>query len=470
MTKNKRKDKKQMKKAIISFAAILLAVILPLLSFSCVWAEPADSDTAVSTTDGTQNTDPDTEKPQTDITEFANGIELYCIDTQTTLLSKNSDLPCSPSSSTKLMSALVAYELISDIYEEVTVTKEMTSGTSGLIYGFSSGMVVTYNDLLTAMLVRNANDAALILSRTLTKDTDSFVELMNSKASELNMKNTRYTDPTGQKSSSQTTVGDMMKLLYAFADNSYLLALSGLSSTKLASTKVTIYSRNYFLSRYYNGGRSYLNSFVTGGIADESGETLLSVAFVRGYTYLSVVAGASKDDNNIYSYKITSELLDWASASFDYLTLIDTGTLICSIPVTMGDGADEVAVFPAKKVTRYLDIETDLSTAVSYTYTLDCKSLVAPVSFGDKVGTLVLYLNGEEIEVIDLVISADIPSSASDYLMSEIRAFLGGKLFKVTAITLVSVFVIYIITMAALRGQRRKKLILMSREKEGDNI
>ena len=453
-----------MKVKIISniFSLVLVAaLLLPLVGAF------ADNDTNGTTATG-NDTEPDKDEEQVDITNFARGIELYCIDTETTLYSKGKDIVCAPSSSAKLMSALVAHEKIADLSEEIHITKEMTSGTAGLIYGFSSGMTTTYNDLITAMLVRNANDAALIISRNVAENTESFVELMNAKAAALGMYDTKYANPTGQGSAGTTTVADMMTLLSAFSEDEYLLSFSGLSSTKLASTKVTIHSRNFFLSRYYNGGLSYLNSSIIGGIADEKGETLLSVAILGGYTYLAVVMGGTEDEEGIFSYRITSKLLQWGHDNFDYITLIDKGKVICSLPVSMGYGADEVAVFPARTVTRYLARDTDLDSAVSFTYTIDKKSLTAPVSFGEKVGSLTLFLDGEQIEVIDLVVASDIPSSSSDYMRSEFVKFIKSSFFRGLVITVISVCIVYILVMAIVKGQRKKRLQILASEKEGE--
>lgn len=458
--KYRKGQKMKSKLHIIAVILIIISFVLPSVYFS---ADP-DETSAVTGTDAPDKSEPE----KADITEFAEGIELYCVDTDTTLFTKNADAPCAASVSAKLMSALVAYDKVEDLEAEVKITSDMLKGKIALIYGFSSGMTTTYNDLITAMLVRNADDAALALSRAVSEELDTFVALMNEKAKELGMENTEYATPTGLGEGSRTTVRDMMKLLSVFSENDYLLSISGRSSIKLASTNVTIYNRNYLLSRYYNGGRSYLNSNIKGGMVDYTNTNLLTVAVVKGYTYLAVVTGGTSDEEGLFSYRIINELLEWGSTSFAYLTLIDRSTVICSMPVTLGYGADEVTVFPAKKVTRYLSKDTDLETAVSYTYTLDRESLTAPVSFGDKVGSLTLFLDGEELETVDLVIASDIPSSSSDYLILQVRTFMKSKSFIWVIIVPLALCVSYILGASIVRGQRRKKIKLMLEEQEGD--
>ena len=445
------------RKALAVFIAVLILILTPLFSY-------ADTDASGTLTRPVTSSGTSLEgenEPEIDIREFAKNAQIYCIDTDTVLYSKNADAPCAPLASAKLMCALVAFEQIPDLSAKVEISREMLAGVSGYVYGFSAGTETTYYDLIVSMLIRNANDSALILSRTVCGSTEEFVALMNTKARALGMDSTVYDNPTGLEGSSKTTVWDMILLLKEFSQNEELLKISGTSYTKLASTGVTVHSRNFFLSSYYNAGTSYINKQVLGGIATSSSDsldTLLTVAKSGSYTYLIALSEAQRTDECIYSYLITNELLSFGASSFEYKTLIDEGDLICSLPVKMGNGHDSVALFPARSVVRYLEKDTDLSSKVSYTYTLISKELTAPVSFGDKAGTLYLYYDGILIEEIDLIIKADITGSSSDFLMSRITEFVRSDLFIKLIITVLGVCLGYILITAVIRGQKVKKI------------
>ena len=435
---------------------IIMLILFSLLLSFCTFADEDD----VVTTEPESEIEPEPE-PEPDVREFAGNIALYCIDTETMLYEKNSDEVCAPSASAKLMTALVTMDKIADLEERVDITSEMLRGTTGLIYGFSAGKSVSYDDLITALIMRNANDAALILARSISGSVEDFVPLMNAKAEALGMKNTVYANPTGMSDASSTTALDMLKLIMAVYENSHLLEITGRDRYKLPSTGVTIYSRNYFLSSYYNGGKSYINREVLGGISgqtDESGDLLLAVVKHGSYTYASVVANAERTDEKIYSYLITNEIVDWGSKSFTYKTLLDEFDVICDLPVNMGKGADEAAVFPAKKVVRYVPVDTDLETAVTYTYELSSEALTAPVSYSDKVGSLTLMLNGETIETVDLIIRSDVQSSSGDYMLSRAKAFLTSRSFITAVIVIVSIFTIYVLINSIVRGRKQKRL------------
>ena len=445
------------RKAAAVFIALLIFILTPFISF----ADNAENTSVTETDISSGSSGVGEGEPEIDIREFTQSAQIYCVDTDTLLYSKNADTPCAPLASAKLMCALVAFEQIPDLSATVEISLEMLAGVSGYVYGFTAGDVVTYYDLVASMLIRNANDSALILSRTVSGSTEEFVALMNAKARDLGMDSTLYDNPTGLEGSSQTSVWDMIILLKEFSQNEELLKISGTSYTKLASTGVTVHSRNFFLSSYYNAGTPYINKQVLGGIATSSSsslDTLLTVAKSGSYTYLIALSGAERIDDCIYSYLITNELLSFGASSFEYKTLIDEGDLICTLPVKMGNGHDSVALFPARRVTRYLEKDTDLSLRVSYTYTLVSKELTAPVSFGDKAGTLYLYYDGILIDEIDLIIKADITGSSSDFLMSRITEFVRSDLFTKLIIAVLGVCLGYILITAVIRGQKVKKI------------
>ena len=155
---------------------IIMLILFSLLLSFCTFADEDD----VVTTEPESEIEPEPE-PEPDVREFAGNIALYCIDTETMLYEKNSDEVCAPSASAKLMTALVTMDKIADLEERVDITSEMLRGTTGLIYGFSAGKSVSYDDLITALIMRNANDAALILARSISGSLSGSIVLASSK-------------------------------------------------------------------------------------------------------------------------------------------------------------------------------------------------------------------------------------------------------------------------------------------------
>ncbi len=116
-------------------------------------------------------------------------------ETGQVLFAKNPDLRLMPASTTKLMTALVVLDHV-DIHDMVTISAHAAS-IPAVTVGLKKGDTVTVEALLYAALVRSANDAAVALAETAAGSEEAFVDLMNSKARELGLRNTRFINPNG---------------------------------------------------------------------------------------------------------------------------------------------------------------------------------------------------------------------------------------------------------------------------------
>ena len=129
-----------------------------------------------------------------------------------------------PAGTTKLMTALVAYELCSDLDESFEITAEALYDISAgndktLSPMLSAGETVTMRDILGGVLIGSGNDAAAVAAYYAAGSIDKFVEHMNSKAAELGMTGTHYTNPHGRSGEDHyTTAADMGKLMTECTD------------------------------------------------------------------------------------------------------------------------------------------------------------------------------------------------------------------------------------------------------------
>ncbi|MBI4117611.1 MAG: D-alanyl-D-alanine carboxypeptidase [Parcubacteria group bacterium] len=129
------------------------------------------------------------------------------------LFLKNSDAVVSIASITKLMTALVLVDSVSDWSRRVTMSKDdETSMSSKKIY---RGDEVTMNDLFIASLAGSDNDSTKALVRATGMSETEFVAAMNAKAQSLHMQHTTFYDPTGLDSGNVSTVYDLVYLIKA---------------------------------------------------------------------------------------------------------------------------------------------------------------------------------------------------------------------------------------------------------------
>ena len=94
------------------------------------------------------------------------------------------------------MTVLIAYETF-NLDTSVTIQQEDLPASLDRTCGLSAGDVIPARQLLNAAAVYSAEDACLALARAVGGSTESFVESMNSRAGELGMINTNYTNPAG---------------------------------------------------------------------------------------------------------------------------------------------------------------------------------------------------------------------------------------------------------------------------------
>lgn len=125
----------------------------------------------------------------------ASGVIIVDLDSGQTVYDRNVAIPRPMASLTKLMTALIIVENHS-LDELVTVPQEVEDviGTKAWL---PPGEQFTVGDLLSALLIMSANDAAITLAQFHSGSVDAFVDVMNTRAAELGLKDTTYENPSG---------------------------------------------------------------------------------------------------------------------------------------------------------------------------------------------------------------------------------------------------------------------------------
>ncbi|MBQ2251377.1 MAG: D-alanyl-D-alanine carboxypeptidase [Clostridia bacterium] len=388
---------------------------------------------------------------------------LYCLSTETELLSFDAspEIPEIPSETVKLLTALTAYDMIDDLSKTVTVTSSMIYRATGIRYGYAAGDTPTYSDLLYTLLMRNANDSAIILAYGLCGGTAEFTEKMNEKAISLGLKNSTFTNPTGvYDSKMKTTAKDIFLLAYEFYANETLMNCAGAYSKRL-STNDVIYNRNYLITDYYNTGKSYIDRTVNGmisGSSNEGGHVLVRSATYNGYEYICVILGAQRDSHYIYSYDVSGELIKWGSKNYSFLKILDTSTPLTSIPVKSGRETDSVPIVPSDNLSKYLLSDAYKSGRITTKINLTEENLTAPVAKGTEVGEIFIYYNGELIAESKLKTACDITENTTSAVIQSVWTALSSKTAVRIYIIVISCVAAYIIINSVIRQRRKVKL------------
>lgn len=398
----------------------------------------------------------------------ASAAYLYNFENNQVLFEMNADAKVYPSSTVKLMTAIVVMERFADAMDTtVTVTQEMIDQAVGNTIEFTAGEVVTVEQMLYGMLVSSANDAAIILAYAVGGDIPTFVEMMNAKAAELGAVNTTYTNPTGMHDPAMSTTARDTAVIARYAYT--LPGLAKITSTPkyvMEATNISdyrnLYNRNAMISKYYSADYYYPRALgLNAGATTQGGYSICAVAEDpdSGLTYLAVVLGADSNNTELYHYKGAIEMLDWAFNSYSYTLVLSTRKTICEIPVNLSATIDYVTLVPKENISVYLPATVDLDTELRYSYNTYTEAMDAPVEAGTEAGIITVFLGEEILGSCPLVTTSSVTRSEFLHFLDEIQEFTEGRFFRGMVISAAVLSVLYVFLRAR---QREKKLRRMS--------
>ena len=399
-------------------------------------------------------------------TSRASSVYMYHINSGTVMLEKNGDTVRFPASTVKIMSGLLACRLAEGRLEQrITITEQMLKDADGRVMGLKAGESVTIKDMLYAAYCSGYNDAVCVLATALCGSTKAFVADMNTLATELGAAQTVYTNPTGLHDASMvTTAADTAKIALAASQNALYMEVCAAVKYIMPPTNLsperTLHNRNSLVSTYY--GIGYFNAACRGmnaGSTDEGGWCTVTLAEREGDQYLCLVMGADEDENFIYSYKITNDLVNWACKSFATRQVLKAGQKTVKIPVqNTGLFGLEIDVCAKENLTVYLprnatDGDLDVRCHLSQT------ELQAPITAGQAVGVITVYYQGTPLGSVDAVVLEDHARNPimhginllSDYVSS--RAFIATVVF---AILMLGGYFLYVYSGRSMRPRRGK--------------
>jgi D-alanyl-D-alanine endopeptidase (penicillin-binding protein 7) len=165
-------------------------------------------------------------------------------ETNEVLFSKNDAAVLPIASLTKLMTGLVITDANLPMDEVLTITRDDVDRVKGSGSRLAVGSELTRGELMHLALMSSENRAAHALGRTYPGGLNHFVRLMNAKARELGMRDTRYVEPTGLSSLNQSSARDLATLVSVAYERPILRSLSTSPSHLLDVGHRTLEYRN----------------------------------------------------------------------------------------------------------------------------------------------------------------------------------------------------------------------------------
>ena len=318
---------------------------------------------------------------------------LIDIDNGRVYYEKNADQVLSMASTTKIMTALVVLESGIDLDEYFTVDPNaiMVEGSS---MGLQKGDRVTLRALCYGMLLSSGNDAANAAAVRVSGSIDAFCQLMNQKAEEMGLVNTRFKTPSGlDDDEHHTTANELAIIAYnAMKNEDFKEMCRCITATVEFGNppyKRTLYNHNRLL-RTYEGTIG-----VKTGFTKKSGRCLVSAAERNDVGLICVTLNAPNDWNdhtNLYN------------EAFDKLAQIPLDEDSYVVKVT-GGMTSSVNLVPIKTPTASL-LAGELAR-VEKTVITD-PFVYAPIETADVLGEVVYTLDGVELARVELIAQTDV--------------------------------------------------------------
>lgn len=386
----------------------------------------------------------------------AEAVYMVNLDTGEVIYEKNAHEKIYPASVTKLMTAIVALENIPDLETEITAKSYIYDEFAGLNVSTGDirvGQTLTAEQLMYAMMLQSANEAASILADYVGDGSIAhFAEMMNEKAKELGCENTNFVNPHGLFNENHyTTAYD----LYLIAD--YARQIPGFMDYvttpvyDVGQTPFHTYLRWITTNSMMMKSSTYYYEPIRGmktGTLDESGKCFVSTATKDGYNYLLVVMGAPlKDaDGNDYpssvnkAFEVTKQLYEWAFDTFSIKTVLEEGKEVHDVPLKLCWGKDTLSLVSGSDFKALIPSNYDPSSVQGVAEVPNF--VLAPIKKGDEVGRMKLMLSNQEIGTVPLIAAEDVQANALLSIWYTMQKIFNSLWFKYVVMFVVMLFVL----------------------------
>ena len=345
----------------------------------------------------------------------------------------NAGRPRPIASATKLMTALLTLERaeLDDVFPAASYAASPVESKIGLM----PGERMTVRDLLTALILESANDAAVTLAEGIAGSRDAFVREMNRRAVTLGLRDTSYANPIGfDDPDNHSSARDLAQLARRLLANREFARIADLPMATLTSgaRPRTIDNRNVLVQRY-----PFVNGVKTGHTL-RAGYVLVGSGEAGGARVITVTLGAPSESARDAD---TLALLRWGLEQFHRVRVLRPGKVLAQIDVAYRDEDAEVGA--ARPVTLVLQRGERTNTVVDAPDELE-----GPLAAGERVGSVEVQRRGRTVRRIALVTLADIEGAS--FLRKAVRT-LGTLLIVVIVLGIV---LLVIVALRRRRGDR----------------
>ena len=384
------------KKIIFLLLCFCLISFYPISIFAYsnyIWSSSLDSVYTNSTEENSVDNSLNLESGSAVLIEQNSGKVLY---------EKNMHEQLRPASVTKVMTILLIMEAIDSgkiNYDTQIPCSENASSMGGSQIWLDTTETLSVNDMLKAICVVSANDCTVAMAEYLEGSQEAFVQKMNEKAKVLGMndtcfKNCHGIDEDGHITSAYDIALMSKELLSKHPD---ITKYTTIYMDSLRDGKSELVNTNKLI-RTYNG--------ITGLKTGSTSLALYNLSASATRDDLSLIAVIMKAPTTKLRFAEAQKLLDYGFSNYSYIKLGDNGDTVKSVPISKGI---ETNINATVENTSGVLISKGKEKQIEQNVFVQ-DNLSAPVYKGQKVGEITYTLNGETLDIIDLVASSDVES------------------------------------------------------------
>jgi len=341
-------------------------------------------------------------------------------------------------STTKLMTARLTLQRAHQ--SDILVAPAYHAGPAESVIGLRKGERMSVHDLLRALLLPSANDAAWDLASGIGGSVPSFVRRMNREARRLGLEHTHYANPIGlDDPGNRSTARDLARLATLDMRNQTFAHVVGLGRATLRTGSHTrvVSNRNDLVDRY-----RFIDGVKTGH-TQQAGYVLVGAAHRQGAKVISVVLGtpseSARDADSL-------ALLRYGLSRFRRVAVFKGAVGTASVPVHWRGG--KARLVPARPVS--LTVRRGAPIAV---HVLPPSKLEGPLPAGRRVGRVEVLVEGKVVRTVPLVTAEKVPGPS---LVRRFAAVLRVALIGVGILVLLVAGTLVALRVRVVRRQRAR--------------
>ena len=323
-------------------------------------------------------------------------------------------------SMTKIMTAILVIENNENLDRKIIIKDEdLRDMYEYTTTGFQAGHEVTIKELLYGILLRSGADAVNAAVRVTTETEDEFIDLMNQKVKELNLKNTYFSNPVGKDKDNYSSVHDIAKIMEYCIKNETFKEIISTPMHYIDRLNIQINGPLYKKDRKYNLDLSLISGSKS-GYTSLAKHSLVSYGEKDGITYIVVTDYANtykqllEDNSKIYDYFLNNYGYKNYNTSFD-------------IPI---ENSSQEKYTVEINSSLYLKNDYDESL-ITYKY-IGKDKITYLNKKGSKLGEILIYYDNELINTLNVNLNDDI--------VYETKVYLTPNFFEITGIILFILF------------------------------